>query len=88
MTTGLIRPPTASRVARPNSTVPVIRAQFFPAWQARARRIHAAMAIRPEATPAISRTCCCVVTWLAVRFGKRFSMAVLVEPCVATELIR
>ena len=75
-------------MARPNSTVPVIRAQFFPAWQARAMRIHAAMAIRAETMLAISRTRCSVATWLTVRFGKRFSMAVLVEFCVTTELTR
>lgn len=48
----------------------------------------APMEIRPPTMPAISRTCCSVVTWLAVRFGKRFSIAVLVAPCVATDTIR
>jgi hypothetical protein len=46
------------------------------------------MAIRPETMPARAQDVLLRATWLALRFGKRFSMAVLVEPSVTTELIR
>src|SRR6266540_3158709 len=83
---GTTRLPSASIVAMPKSTVPVIRAQLLPLWQFRAMKIHSAAATRPLAIqPTISGRSC-AVSWLAVRFGNCRFMAFFVAVSVVRSM--
>ena len=76
-----------STVDRANSTVPVIRAQLWPTFEARARTIHTTAAITPPAMNPATRTCSLELTWLTDRCGERFSIAVLVALTVTMSMM-
>jgi hypothetical protein len=60
---GWLIPASVSTVPMANSIVPVILAQFWPRWQPRAMKIHAAAPIRPTMLVAaqLDRPCSCAM---------------------------